>query len=391
MRRELMPKQDNEPRERKRVTNLRVSELSFVDKPAVPKAKIVLFKRKGGGDAMTTDNFKVELEKAGICDECVEKVAENLELQADGMRPGENPMDMLRRNLSMLVSLRRNFPRAIREQIMMLDMNIDEFMKAGHRDEEDEEDKAEKAKKQDEDARRKPDGSLCPEGTAYQSGKCVERTKKADDEAAEKAKKVGCPPGQRFDIATRECVPMDKKQAEGIQFVIGRLKGETTTTVQTVTFDKEQWTIARAKAWLKENNFKSDKLDETEDRLRYRQRDPGDFKEGSFRTITPGERRAKTKKGEGEVDDIMKSVFEDYEELETEEEAEKAKSKKVTCPEGMVFDEEAGKCVPDRTNTPRRKSADDPDEELSALAEELEFGAEEDARLGKLLGEEEQD
>lgn len=379
-----MPKQDKEPRERKRVTNLRVSELSFVDKPAVPKAKIIIFKRKGGGDAMTTENLKVELEKAGICDECVEKVAESLELQADGMRPGENPMDMLRRNLSMLVSLRRNFPRAIREQIMMLDMSIDEFMKAGHKDEEDKDKKKEKAGHRD-----------CPEGMVFsdKEGKCVTKAEKKadDDEETEKAKKVGCPPGQRFDIATRECVPMDKKQAEGIQFVIGRLKGETTTTVQSVLFDKEQWDAGRAVTWLKDHNFKSGNLDETEDKLRYRQRDPGDFQEGRFRTITPGARRAKTKKGEGEVDDIMKSVFEDYEELEKEEETEKAKSKQAECPEGMVFDEEAGKCVPDRTNTPRRKSADDPDEELSALEEELGLNAEEDARLGKLLGEEEQD
>ncbi len=81
------------------------------------------------------------------------------------------------------------------------------------------------------------------------------------------------------------------KQAKGIQFVIGRLKGETTTTVQSVLFDKENWMVARARAWLKDNDFKSGNLDETEERLRFRQRDPGDFKAGSFRTIEAGERR----------------------------------------------------------------------------------------------------
>lgn len=81
------------------------------------------------------------------------------------------------------------------------------------------------------------------------------------------------------------------KQTEGIQFVIGRLKGETTTTVQSVLFDKEKWTAARARTWLKDHDFKSVDLDETEERLRFRQRDPGDFQTGSFRTIDAGERR----------------------------------------------------------------------------------------------------
>lgn len=82
---------------------------------------------------------------------------------------------------------------------------------------------------------------------------------------------------------------LDKQEGgEGIKFVIGRLKGETKTTLQSILFDKDIWTLAKAKAWLKENDFKSSKLDETEDNFRFRQRDPGDFKPRSFRTITPG-------------------------------------------------------------------------------------------------------
>lgn len=37
---------------------------------------------------------------------------------------------------------------------------------------------------------------------------------------------------------------------EGIQFVIGRRKGEDTTTVQSVRFDKDNWTMARARQWI---------------------------------------------------------------------------------------------------------------------------------------------
>lgn len=78
--------------------------------------------------------------------------------------------------------------------------------------------------------------------------------------------------------------------AAGIRFVVGRLKGQSTTTVQTVIFDSEQWSAADARAWLSEHDMKSGKLDETENSLRFRQREPGEFEEGSFRTISPGSR-----------------------------------------------------------------------------------------------------
>ena len=40
---------------------------------------------------------------------------------------------------------------------------------------------------------------------------------------------------------------------EGIRAVIGKLKGETTTTVQTYLFDNEKWDEERAKKWVKEH------------------------------------------------------------------------------------------------------------------------------------------
>jgi phage gp29-like protein len=58
------------------------------------------------------------------------------------------------------------------------------------------------------------------------------------------------------------------------------------TTVQTVVFDKAKYSAEQATAWLQENGFKAAKKDETEESLRYRQREPGDFEDGSFRTIT---------------------------------------------------------------------------------------------------------
>jgi len=56
---------------------------------------------------------------------------------------------------------------------------------------------------------------------------------------------------------------------------------EEPTTVQTLIFDKEKFTVDEAKAWADKNGFKSSKVDEPEsgETIRLRQRDPGDFKD----------------------------------------------------------------------------------------------------------------
>jgi hypothetical protein len=257
-----MPDQKEKPKnERKRVTNLRVGEISFVDRPAVPKAKILIFKRKGGGNAMPNETVKGELEKIGVCDECIEKVGDRFGYEDNGMRQGENAMEALRRNTSLLVSLRRNFPRQIRELVMALDMAIDDFSRRA---------------KEDDSTDKKADHPDCPEGMVYDpaKGKCVTEAK-------------------------------DKKE---------------------------------------EDKKEEDKKDE----------------------------KKEVKKEE------------DNKEVKKEEE-ETEKGKKVGCPEGMIFSEEEGKCVPDRTNTPRRKSAGDTDQEPTATVDGLGFTEEEKSRLGKLV------
>lgn len=42
---------------------------------------------------------------------------------------------------------------------------------------------------------------------------------------------------------------------EGIQAIMGRLKGESKIVIQSLRFDKAKWTMAEAKAWAKEHNF----------------------------------------------------------------------------------------------------------------------------------------
>lgn len=77
-----------------------------------------------------------------------------------------------------------------------------------------------------------------------------------------------------------------RKAGKKIKAVVGHVKGESTTTVQTIIFSpKDDWSVEEAKAWLSDHDLKSGKVDETEDSYRFRQRDPQDFDEGSFKTI----------------------------------------------------------------------------------------------------------
>jgi phage I-like protein len=58
------------------------------------------------------------------------------------------------------------------------------------------------------------------------------------------------------------------------------------TTVQTLVLDKERFsTRGSASKWVRDHNFKTSKVDEKAGTFRYRQREPSEFKRGSFRTI----------------------------------------------------------------------------------------------------------
>src|ERR1043165_8256366 len=64
------------------------------------------------------------------------------------------------------------------------------------------------------------------------------------------------------------------KAAKGIKFVIGFPKDGGPSKVQSVIFDKDHWTETEARKWLSDNDFKSSKMDDTENSLRFRQEDP---------------------------------------------------------------------------------------------------------------------
>ena len=58
------------------------------------------------------------------------------------------------------------------------------------------------------------------------------------------------------------------------------------SSVQSIIFDRNKFNITKAKKWLKDNDYRSTKVDKTKKFLRFRQRSPVGFKK--FRTLNIG-------------------------------------------------------------------------------------------------------
>ncbi len=58
------------------------------------------------------------------------------------------------------------------------------------------------------------------------------------------------------------------------------------TEVQSLIFDREYFTLAKAKSWAKRNNFRYGRPDQKENTIRIRQQDPKLFRPSTFRTIS---------------------------------------------------------------------------------------------------------
>lgn len=175
-----------------RVTGLRVNEISFVDNPAVPKARFVIEKRKGGGD----------MAELKTCDACGSEV--DLEKQEVTSQHGESAMNFVQRAVGNLMAVRRSLPRPVRELLMALDLAADDVLQNGS-DPDTAKGYVERAV---EEKARGPEG---------------EKPKKPGPEAAipgfeDKAKDKGghqdCPEGMKFDPSEGKCVPMDKEEKE---------------------------------------------------------------------------------------------------------------------------------------------------------------------------------
>lgn len=61
-----------------------------------------------------------------------------------------------------------------------------------------------------------------------------------------------------FDEKTFRTITLSEK--EGIKAVVGRLKGQKTTTLQTYLFDKSKWTVKEVKEWIKKHKGSIEEL-----------------------------------------------------------------------------------------------------------------------------------
>lgn len=105
---------------------------------------------------------------------------------------------------------------------------------------------------------------------------------------------------KKFFKETLSTESIIEKASKGIQFVLGFPKGGEGSEVQSVLFDKDNWTTATAQAWLKSHDFSGTEVDEKENTLRFRQKDPGKYTR--FATITPGTKKQR---------DFMDSIQDD--------------------------------------------------------------------------------
>jgi hypothetical protein len=90
------------------------------------------------------------------------------------------------------------------------------------------------------------------------------------------------------DLLGSACAFLELNELDKIADVEEQIEAAS-TTVQSLIFPKDKYKTAKeCKDWAKKNNYKNNKVDETGDSFRLRQRDPGDFQPGSFRTIEFG-------------------------------------------------------------------------------------------------------
>lgn len=77
--------------------------------------------------------------------------------------------------------------------------------------------------------------------------------------------------------------PRDYKQAIKVVNTIKKLKGKglkkSPSQVQSIVFNKSEWTIPKAKKWLKEHSYKGLTPDIKESTIRFRQQEPTEFKD----------------------------------------------------------------------------------------------------------------
>jgi hypothetical protein len=118
---------------------------------------------------------------------------------------------------------------------------------------------------------------VLPDGTALLTSEDGEHAHDLDGDSTaldgEHAHALTLPDGARLDSfgwSASDEVAIEKREP---------------TEVQSLIFDKAKYTREQVVAWVESHGFEHTKLDETEQSYRVRQREPGDFELGGFRTI----------------------------------------------------------------------------------------------------------
>lgn len=94
---------------------------------------------------------------------------------------------------------------------------------------------------------------------------------------------------------------------KGVQIVIG-FTDSGASAVQSVIFNNKLWDVEKAKKWLTEHELIASKVDETENTLRFRQKDPDQFTK--FRVIKPGAVK-KLHTPDVEAEDILSKQYDE--------------------------------------------------------------------------------
>jgi len=189
------------------------------------------------------------------------------------------------------------------------------------------------------------------------------------DEATDKAELTGKAQEVRVEYVPVEATASlgNTADAGGRETLVVLAAGSM--TIQTLIFSKEKFSKAEATKWCQDHDYKTG-VDETEDSYRIRQRDPGDFADGSFRTKTitdgvtavfgklkeqknsraseaHGTTSALAGNGENIMDEETKKTLEDlkaqvakYKKMAEDSEEELKKTKKMASEPKKVVDED---------------------------------------------------
>lgn len=195
---------------RKRVTDLKVHEISFVDNPAVPKAKFLIVKRhdvEGGG--------KMELEKESLTPEAITE-GEVREAAEKISKQQFETMKEARGMIGKLMLKRNDLPGFFRRMVMELDIALDEFMrereailgKADPADAEGETTEEDTTKREGEEKPEEEKEEKVGEEKPEEEEEEEEKAGHKDDKKGEKKQEEKkCPPNFKFDEAKGKCVP----------------------------------------------------------------------------------------------------------------------------------------------------------------------------------------